>query len=240
MEADTRTLLKDEKETGRQGLEKTLVAHGGFHITTLGFTANGATIFAVSDGGTVHFQSNGRKGTLFPPELKFWEWRSGRVQMAMLGEPQTFLTTKYRTPPNLLNYRFLVPSGGSRFAWVLPQEIRVGNWGDSAVQHLKLEEDLPLKGVGGFSPLAFNAEGSRLAWCTPDGKTRLWNLETEQVQPLRAYPVTPVSGEESKVWGLIFSPDGTRVATLGDSGILLQNVYTGWRWFKALTGSGNN
>lgn len=234
LENDSRTILVEEKETGRQGLEKTLVAQGGFHITTLGFTANGATIFAVSDGGTAHYQSSGRKGTMFPPELKFWEWRNGKVQMAALGEPQTFLTSNYRTPSGLQNYRFLVPASGSKFAWVMPQEIRVGNWGDNAVQQLKLEEDLPLKGVGGFSPLAFNPEGSRLAWVTSDGKTRLWNMETDQVQPMRSYPVNQVTGEDASVWGLVFSPDGTRVATLGSSGILLQNVYTGWRWFKAL------
>lgn len=234
LETDSRTVLVDEKESGRQGLEKTLVAHGGFHITTLGFTANGATIFAVSDGGTVHYQSSGRKGTKFPPELKFWEWRNGKVQMAALGEQQTFLTSNYHTPPALKNYRFLVPASGSKFAWILPQEIRVGNWADNVVQQLKLEEDLPLKGVGSFNPLAFNPEGSRLAWVTLDGKTRLWNLETDQVQPLRSYPVNSTGDEESKVWGLVFSPDGTRVATLGSSGILLQNVYTGWRWFKTL------
>ncbi len=234
LETDSRTVLVDEKESGRQGLEKTLVAHGGFHITTLGFTANGATIFAVSDGGTVHYQSSGRKGTMFPPELKFWEWRNGKVQMAALGEQQTFLTSNYHTPSALKNYRFLVPASGSKFAWVLPHEIRVGNWADNVVQQLKLEEDLPLKGVGSFNPLDFNPEGSRLAWVTLDGKTRLWNLETDQVQPLRSYPVNSTGDEESKVWGLVFSPDGTRVATLGSSGILLQNVYTGWRWFKTL------
>jgi WD40 repeat protein len=237
LETDSRTILIDEKDTGRQGLEKTLVAHGGFHITTLGFTANGATIFAVSDGGTVHYQSGGRKGTMFPPELKFWEWRNGRVQTAALGEPQTFMTSGYRTPPSLQNYRFLVPASGSKFAWVLPQEIRVGNWGDSTDLQLKLEETLPLNSTGSFTPLAFNPEGSRLAWCTPDGKTRLWNLETNQVQPLRSYPVNTsltTAGEANPVWGLVFSPDGTRVATLGESGILLQNVYTGWRWFRTL------
>ncbi|MBN9390192.1 MAG: hypothetical protein J0I20_19350 [Chloroflexi bacterium] len=237
LENDSQSMQVEEKEAGsnrRQGLEKTLVAHGGFHINTLGFTANGGTIFAVSDGGTVHFQSNGRKGTMFPPELKFWEWRNGRVQTAALGESQTFLTSHYRTPPTLQNYRFLVPGGGNKFAWVLPREISVGNWNTNGVQQLKLEEDFPLKGWNGFNPLAFNPEGSRLAWATPDGKTRLWNLETDQVQPLRAYPVTPAAGEENRVWGLVFSPDGTRVATLGGSGILLQNVYTGWRWFKTL------
>lgn len=237
LENDSQTILIEEKEdgqAGRQGLEKTLVAHGGFHITTLGFTANGATIFAVSDGGTVHYQSSGRKGTMFPPELKFWEWRNGRVQSAALGEPQTFLTSHYRTPPSLQSYRFLVPSGGNKFAWVLPQEVNVGNWNNNAVQQLKLEEELPLKGANGFVPLAFNPEGSRLAWATPDGKTRLWNLETDQVQPLRAYPVSSTGGDDNKVWGLAFSPDGTRLATLGSSGILLQNVYTGWRWFKTL------
>ncbi len=237
LENDSQSILVEEKETGqagRQGLEKTLVAHGGFHITTLGFTANGATIFAVSDGGTVHFQSSGRKGTMFPPELKFWEWRNGRVQTAALGEPQTFLTSHYHTPPNLQNYRFLVPSGGNKFAWVLPQEVTVGNWSDNIVQQLELEEEMPLQGANGFVPLAFNPEGSRLAWASPDGKTRLWNLETDQVQPLRAYPANSNGWEDSKVWGLVFSPDGTRVATLGSSGILLQNVYTGWRWFKTL------
>lgn len=234
LEPDSRTILVDEKETGRQGLEKTMVAHGGFHITTLGYTANGATIFSVSDGATVHYQSNGRKGQIFPPELKFWEWRNDRVQTTSLGESQTFLTTNYRTPPGLQNYRFLVPASGSKFAWILPNEIKVGNWSDNSVQQIKLEEDMPLRGLGGFSPVAFNPEGSRLAWASPDGKTRLWNLDTDQVQPLRAYPANPTSGDEAKVWGLVFSPDGTRVATLGGSGILLQNVYTGWRWFKAL------
>lgn len=238
LENDPQTSLVEEKEVNqasRQGLEKTLVAHGGFHTSTLGFTLNGATIFAVSDGGMVHFQSSGRKGTMFPPELKFWEWRTGRVQMAALGEPQTFLTSQYRTPVALQNYRFLVPAGGNKFAWVLPHEVSVGNWNDNTVQQLKLEEEFPLKGANGFVPVAFSPEGSRLAWATPDGKTRLWNLETDQVQPLRAYPVLNSNGgDENKVWGTVFSPDGTRLATLGDGGILLQNIYTGWRWFKTL------
>ena len=237
LENDSRTGLIDEKGNGRPGLEKTLVAHGGYHVTTLGFTANGAVIFTVSDGGTVHFQAGGRKGTMFPPELKFWDWSSGRVQTAAMGSPQTFLTQDYKTPPSLQDYRFLVPAGGSRFAWVRPDLIQVGNWSNDETQKLNVEDGLVLQGWGGFRPIAFNPEGSRLAWCSTDGQTRLWNLETEQVQPLRAYPPgdppTP-TGTAGGAWGLVFSPDGTRIATLGGQGILLQNVYTGWRWFRPL------
>ncbi len=242
LETDSRTSLieeKTEKTNGQPGLEKTLVAHGGFHVTMLGFTANGATIFAVSDGGMVHFQAGGRKGVMFPPELKFWETGSGRVQVATLGASQTFLTSQYKTPGSLQNYRFLVPSGGGRFAWVSPNQIQVGNWSNEQTHTLEVEEGLVLRGQGGFNPMAFNPEGSRLAWCTPDGQTRFWNLETEQVQPLRAYPARETDSEAASsssdgVWGLVFSPDGTRIATLGGRGILLQNVYTGWRWFRPL------
>ena len=237
LENDSRTGLIDEKGNGRPGLEKTLVAHGGYHVTALGFTANGAVIFTVSDGGTVHFQAGGRKGTMFPPELKFWDWSSGRIQTTSMGSPQTFLTQDYKTPPTLQDYRFLVPAGGSRFAWVRSDLIQVGNWSNDETQKLNVEDGLVLQGWGGFRPIAFNPEGSRLAWCSEDGQTRLWNLETEQVQPLRAYPPgdppTP-TGTAGGAWGLVFSPDGTRIATLGGQGILLQNVYTGWRWFRPL------
>lgn len=237
LEADSRSSSIEEKPGGRPGLEKTLVAHGGYHITTLGFSAGGATIFAVSDGGMVHFQAGGRKGVMFPPELKFWDWSSGRVQTATLGAAQTFLTSQYKTPGSLQNYRFLVPQGGSKFAWILPHQIQVGDWSNERLQTLEVEEGLVLRGWGGFAPLAFNPEGSRLAWCTADGQTRFWNMETEQTQPLRAYPVEgpeEQTGTERGAWGLIFSPDGSRIATLGGRGILLQNVYTGWRWFRPL------
>ncbi len=234
LENDTRTNLLEEKTEGRVGLEKTLVAHGGYHITTVGFTANGAVIFTVSDGGTVHFQSGGRKGTMFPPELKFWDLSTSRVQTASMGAPQIFLTNQYKTPPSLQDYRFLVPAGGSKFAWIKPDLIQVGNWNNDHFQKLNLDEGLVLRGWNGFVPLAFNPEGSRLAWCSSEGQTRLWNLDSDQVQPLRAYPTEPDSptGSEKGAWGLVFSPDGTRIATLGGQGILLQNVYTGWRWFR--------
>ncbi len=237
LESDLRTTLQDEKAHVRPGLEKTLVAHGGYHVTMLGFTANGATVFAVSDGGIVHYQAGGRKGVMFPPELKFWEVGTGRVQVATLGAAQTFLTTKYRTPPSLQNYRFLVPPGGSKFAWISPNQIQVGNWHNEQVQTLDVEEGLVLRGFGGFVPIAFNPEGSRLAWCALDGQIHVWNLESDQVQPLRSYPMAgpeAQTGTEQGAWGLVFSPDGTRIATLGGRGILLQNVYTGWRWFRPL------
>ncbi len=237
LEADPRTGLSEEKTGGRPGLEKTFAAHGGYHVSTLGFTANGANVFTVSDGGMVHFQAGGRKGVMFPPEVKFWDWNAGRVQSATLGTPQTFLTSQYQTPAGLQDYRFLVPQAGGKFAWAKPGGIEVGNWNNDRLQSLVVEEGLMLRGKNGFAPIAFTPDGSRLAWCAEDGQTRFWNLETEQVQPLRAYPVEigPAQPDpESGVWGLTFSPDGTRVATLGGQGILLQNVYTGWRWFRAI------
>lgn len=237
MENDTRTSLIEEKSSGRAGLEKTLVAHGGYHVNMMGFTANGSTVFAVSNGGMVHFQAGGRKGVMFPPELKFWELSTGKVQVAILGAPQTFLTNHYHTPPSLQNYRFLVPSGGGKFAWISPNMIQVGNWSNEQIQSLEVAEGLVLRSANGFVPIAFNPEGSRLAWCAPDGQTRFWNLDSDQVQPLRSYPgggPEAQTGTENGAWGLVFSPDGTRIATLGGRGILLQNVYTGWRWFRPL------
>lgn len=235
LEADTRTTLHDAKLDGRPGLEKTLAAHGGYHISMLGFTANGATIFAVSDGGMVHYQAGGRKGIMFPPELKFWEWASGRIQTATLGSTQTFLTSNYKSPPSLHNYKFLVPTSGEKFGWATPNSIVVGEWQSEKVQTLNIEEPLVMRGWNGFVPLAFNPEGSRIAWCGENGQTRYWNLETEQVQPLRAYPTETDdehTGTENGAWGLVFSPDGTRIATIGGKGLLLQNVYTGWKWFR--------
>ena len=237
LENDGRSSQIEEKSNGRPGLEKTMVAHNGYHISTLGFTANGTVIFTASSGGAVHFQAGGRKGVMYPPELKFWDWNIGKIQTATMGVPQTFLTSQYQVPGSLRDYRFLVPSGGQKFAWIQPKLLQVGSWNSVEVQQLPVEEGLTLRGWGSFVPLAFNPEGSRLAWCSTDGQTRLWNLETDQVQPLRAYPITEPewqTGTENGAWGLVFSPDGTRVATLGGQGILLQNVYTGWRWFRRL------
>ncbi len=239
LENDDTSTLVEEKVNRRPGLEKTLVAHGGFHTTTLGFTGNGTTIFAVSDGGMVHYQAGGRKGVMFPPEVKFWEWETGRVQIARMGASQTFLTRHYQTPASLQNYRFLVPQSGGKFAWAAPQQLQVGNWNNTELLKLDIaqNESLVLHGYGGFLPLSFNPEGNRLAWCTADGQTRCWQLETNQVQPLRAYPTIEnnvLTGSEKGTWGLLFSPEGSRLAILGGRGILLQNVYTGWRWFRSV------
>jgi len=236
-ENDQKTGVIEEKPGGRPALEKTMSGHGGFHVMTLGFTANGSVIFACSDGGMIHYQAGGRKGTMFPPEVKFWDWRSGRVQTSTLGAPRTFLTQDYQAPPTLQNYRFIVPAGGGRFAWITPKLIQVGEWNSDQVQKLEPEEGLVLKGFNGFAPLTFNPDGTKLAWCDANGQTRYWDLESDRVQPLRMYPapdtlIAPLNNStEPSNWGLVFSPDGTKVATLGNRGVLLQNVYTGWRWF---------
>ncbi len=233
LEPDPKTTVAPEKAEGRPGLEKSLIAHGGWHANTLGFLANGTLIFAVSDGGTVHYQAGGRKGLLFPPEIKLWDVHSDKVQMATLGQPYTFLTRKYQTPAPIQNYRFIVPTGGGKFALVTPNFIRVGDWQSNTTFDHTPATPLVLRGFGGFTPLAFNSEGSKIAWCSADDQTYFWNLEDEQPQTLRLYPVKEQAqtGEAGGVWGLVFSPDGTKVATLGAQGVLLQNIYTGWRWF---------
>jgi WD40 repeat protein len=234
-ENDTKTAVIEEKPGGRPGLERTMTGHGGFHVTTLGFTANTSVIFAASDGGMIHYKAGGRKGMMFPPEIKFWDWRNSKVQTAALGAPRTFLTEQYQTPAALQNYRFIVPSGGGRFAWVTPKLIQVGDWNNDIVQKLEPEDGLVLRGFNGFIPLAFNPDGTKLAWCDVNGQTRYWDLEQDRVQRLRLYPSDPsgltATGTENGAWGLVFSPDGTKVATVGSKGVLLQNVYTGWRWF---------
>ena len=233
LEPDSKTTVAPEKAEGRPGLEKSLIAHGGWHANTLGFLANGTLIFAVSDGGMVHYQAGGRRGLLFPPEIKLWDVHSDKVQQATLGQPYTFLTRKYQTPTTIQNYRFIVPAGGGKFAVVTPNFIRVGDWQSNVTFNYAPATPLVLRGFGGFTPLAFNSEGSKIAWCSADGQTCFWNLEDEQPQTLRLYPVknSAQTGEADGVWGLIFSPDGTKVATLGAQGVLLQNIYTGWRWF---------
>lgn len=233
LEPDPKTVVAPEKAEGRPGLEKSLIAHGGWHANTLGFLANSTVIFAVSDGGTVHYQAGGRKGLLFPPEIKLWEVHSDKVQLATLGQPYVFLTRKYQTPALIQNYRFIVPAGGGKFALVTPNLIRVGDWQSNTTFNYTPLTPLVLRGFGGFTPLAFNSEGSKIAWCNEDGQTCFWNLEDKQPQTLRLYPVKnqAQTGEADGVWGLVFSPDGTKVATLGAQGVLLQNVYTGWRWF---------
>lgn len=232
-EPDPKTTVVEEKEGGRPGLEKSLVSHGGWHVNTLGFTANSAVIFAVSDGGTVHFKAGGRKGMLFPPEIKFWEVPSDKVQTASLGQPYTFLTRNFQTPLPLQNYRFLVPASGGKFALVTPRQVRLGDWQNGTTHNFTLEEPLVLQGFNGFVPLAINPEGSKVAWCDAIGQTSYWNLENDRMQTLRLYPSKEgaTTGQPGGVWGLVFSPDGTKIATIGAQGVLLQNVYTGWRWF---------
>ncbi len=239
IESDPRTTIIDEKINGRPALEKTLVSHGGWHVTTLGFSANGSVIFAASDGGAsdarvVHFQAGGRKGTLFPPELKFWDWHANKVQTAALGTPQTFLTKNSEIPPSLINFRFLVPAGGGKFAWVTPTMVRSCDWNNSAIQELEPEGGLILRGYGGFSPVALNPEGSKFAWCDAVGQPSFWDMETNKTRLLRPYPEIAdgsITGTEEGIWGLVFSPDGTKIAMLAKRGVMLQNVYTGWRWF---------
>jgi WD40 repeat protein len=230
-ETDLKTTLEERKDY-RPALEKMLIAHGGWHVQTMGFTANGSVIFAASTGGIPHFQAGGRKGLMFPPEIKFWEWQSGKVQTALLGKTQTFLTRDYNIPPSLNKYKFLVPNGGGKFAWANPKTIIVGDWQSDQVQELSQEEGFLLEGKNGFTPVAFNSEGSKIAWCDATGQTRYWDLENDRVHPLRMYPASPeTTNELNLVWGLMFSPDGTKIATIAERGILLQNVYTGWRWF---------
>lgn len=240
IEPDVKSTVVTEPSGGRPGLEKVLVAHGGWHVSTMGFTANGTVIFAVSTGGTVHFRAGGRKGMLFPPEIKFWEFHSDKIQTASLGQPYVFLTRDSQTPTPLQNYRFLVPEGGGKFTLLTPYLIRVGDWQNSLTHDFIPDEPLILQSQNGFTPLAFNPEGSRVAWCDATGQTNCWNMQDDKVQSLRHYPAfDPTSGEmlvndaSQNAWGLVFSPDGTKVATIGSHGVLLQNVYTGWRWFAA-------
>jgi WD40 repeat protein len=57
------------------------------------------------------------------------------------------------------------------------------------------------------------------------------------VRQLRPYPGANTNasvGSENGIWGLVFSPDGTKIAIIGRMGVLLQNVYTGWRWVAEL------
>lgn len=239
-EPDTRTAVANEATSGRPGLEKVMVAHGGWHASTMGFTANGTVVFAVSTGGTVHFRAGGRKGVLFPPEIKFWEFHTDKVQTASLGQPYVFLTRNFQTPAPLQNYRFIVPEGGGKFALLTPHLIRVSDWQNGSTQEFVPDEPIYLQGQKGFAPVAFNPEGSKIAWCDATGHTTSWNMQENKALPLRHYPAPDpnevdinASKDEQRVWGLVFSPDGTKVATIGVDGVLLQNVYTGWRWFAA-------
>jgi WD40 repeat protein len=232
-ELDHKTTVIEEKADGRPGLEKTLIAHGGWHVNTLGFTANGNNIFAVSDGGTVHFRAGGRKGMLFPPEIKFWETHTDKVQTASLGQTYDFLTRNFQTPLPLQNYRFLVPASGGKFALVMPRLIRLGEWQNNETRNFVPDEVLALQGFNSFMPIAINPEGNKVAWCNTEGQTSYWNLENDRTHSLRIYP-TPEGAQTGQVagaWGLVFSPDSTKIATIGAQGVLLQNVYTGWRWF---------
>jgi len=233
-ETDLKTTVIEEKPGGRPGLEKTMIAHGGWHVTTLGFAANASVIFAASNGRVPHFQAGGRRGMIFPPEIKFWEWHTGRVQTASLGQVQNFLTRNSEIPTNLQGSRFVIPAGGGKFAWVTNNQIRIGDWQSDEVLTLSPEEGVALDGFGGFNTLSFNPEGTKFGWCDAAGQPRYWDLESNRTLNLREYPDCPagsITGTEQGLWGLLFSPDGTKVAVLGVRGVLLQNVFTGWRWF---------
>ncbi|NWJ46721.1 MAG: hypothetical protein HXX08_12650 [Chloroflexi bacterium] len=235
-ESDSLSIIHDEKAGGRPALEKTLIGQGGWHVTTLGITANASVIFAASDGSVPHFQAGGRKGILFPPEIKFWDWHSNKVQTTTLGKTQSFITRNQQVPESLLNYAFLVPAGGGKFTWITPTAVYLGDWQNDTVKVLKPEGELFLKGNGGFAPVAISPEGTKFAWCDATGQIFFWDVVADQTRPLRSYPIghNAQFGNEEGIWGLIFSPDGTKIATIAKKGVLLQNVYTGWRWFAEL------
>ncbi|MEI7554980.1 WD40 repeat domain-containing protein [Candidatus Chlorohelix sp.] len=235
-ESDLHAIIHDEKVGVHPALEKTMIGQGGWHVNTLGITANASVIFAASDGSVPHFQAGGRKGVLFPPEIKFWDWHTNKIQTTTLAKTQSFITRNKQVPESLLNYTFLVPAGGGKFVWVIPNTVYLGDWQNDSVKVLKPEGELFLKGYGGFAPVAISPEGTKFAWCDATGQIFFWDVVADQTRPLRSYPIRHNAqlGNEEGIWGLLFSPDGTKIAAIAKKGVLLQNVYTGWRWFAEL------
>ena len=221
-EADSRSPIE---RGGVGGLQKTLALRNNTRIGTLGFVSeNGQpTLFAAGAGATIHFAAGGRTGRVVPPGFTFW-LPTDRVQYARLDPAQTFLTYAYRVPPVFDTTRFCVPSCGGRFAWFGSDSIHVGAWHSNRSQSIPLDAP-PLPARSNFAPFAFSPDGTRLAWADTAGHMRCWNVETNRTHGLRAFP--------GEVWGVIFSSDGLKVATVGNTGVLLQNVQTGWRWFMA-------
>jgi WD40 repeat protein len=77
----------------------------------------------------------------------------------------------------------------------------------------KLRRTLP-----GFSRLTFSPDGRLLANAKEDGTVQLWNVEPgASLASLRGH-------SKQKVQGILFSPDGARLASFGDGGVRVWGI----------------
>ena len=119
--------------------------------------------------------------------------------------------------------RFAYSPDGSRLAHVGNRTIRLWDTltgdelmaSDTATGHLSGEKFDLLP-----SPIAFNPDGTKLAWTTKDGDVRLCDTATGQEEVF-------THGHGQTVLGLAFSPDGERLAQAGNGDISIWSVKTG-------------
>ena len=79
--------------------------------------------------------------------------------------------------------------------------------------------------------MAFSPNGQLLVTASTDGTVRLWDPATGQAHG------PPLTGDNSRVWGVAFSPDGRLLATAGaDQTVRLWDPTTGQPHGPPLTG----
>ncbi len=224
--ADGRVWLLDPHETGNR-MQLGVPAAG--RINDVAFAADGATLWAVCDDGSVRRWSLPEGGSL--PSLGLHRRRVYSVAispdgslLATAGEDRSVRLTDPLTGAELRQ-----PLGHPRrvFSAVFhPHEPLLATaCEDRLVRLWKLDDGelgATLAGhTGPVNHVAFAPDGSRLASASSDGTVRLWST------PQDSEP-TVLTGPARQIWKLAFSPGGTRLAACSADGtIQLWDVASG-------------
>ena len=183
------------------------------HIRLLVASNNGATVLDWTSGETLRFLTPER-GAVYLEESP-----NGSLLLTIDGQfsGRRVQVWNARTGVELASLETAGSRVGARFS---PDGRRVVTYGgrDRALHvwnALTGEELLTLEGQRApFSHVAFSRNGRLLAGASRDGTTRMWNALTGDL-------LTILPGGER---GIVFSPDGTRIASFGSGGAKVWQV----------------